>query len=101
VTGRHVARAGSPRAQVRGTRDVVVEYAARRPGSAAGGRAGGAGDRPPLFALELGVVDGAFGYSTDVDQLEAGPVLLLDAALRQLHDVPQVCRRRPLGRGAS
>ena len=29
-------------------------------------------------------------YSTDVDQLEAGPVALFDAALRMLHDIPQV-----------
>ena len=50
--------------QVRGTRDVVVEYTPL-PGeaSAAANARRAPHERPPLFSLELGVVDGAFGYA--------------------------------------
>lgn len=47
-------------------------------------------DRPPLFTLELGPVDGAFGFSTSVDEFEATPVASFTQALEMLHEVPQV-----------
>jgi len=47
-------------------------------------------ERPPLFTLELGPVDGAFGFSTSVDEFEATPVALFSQALEMLHEVPQV-----------
>ena len=68
--------------EVRGTKDVSVRY--QHPYNPA------IVERPPLFSLELCVVDGVFGYSTDADQFEAEPVVLFDQAIRFLHDVPQV-----------
>lgn len=47
-------------------------------------------ERPPLFTLELGPVDGAFGFSTSVDEFEATPLALFTQALEMLHEVPQV-----------
>jgi len=47
-------------------------------------------ERPPLFTLELGPVDGAFGFSTSVDEFEATPIALFSQALELLHEVPQV-----------
>jgi dynein heavy chain, axonemal len=76
----HIATAY--KVEVRGTMDVLVSY--KHPYNPA------IVERPPLFTLELCVVDGVFGYSTDADQFEAEPVALFDQAIRYLHDVPQV-----------
>ena len=76
----HIATAY--RVEVRGTKDVSVSY--QHPYNPA------IVERPPLFTLELCVVDGVFGYSTDADQFEAEPVVLFNQAIRYLHDVPQV-----------
>jgi dynein heavy chain len=67
---------------VQGTKDVMVSY--QHPYIPA------IVERPPLFTLELCVVDGVFGYSTDADLFEAEPVVIFDQAIRFLHDVPQV-----------
>ena len=68
--------------KVNGTKDIEQSY--QHPFNPA------ITERPPLFTLELGPVDGAFGFSTSVDEFEATPVALFSQALEMLHEVPQV-----------
>ena len=68
--------------KVKGTKDIECSY--QHPFNPA------ITERPPLFTLELGPVDGAFGFSTSVDEFEATPIALFLQALDLLHEVPQV-----------
>jgi dynein heavy chain len=68
--------------EVLGTKDVSIFY--NHPFK------DGCKECAPLFALELVPVAGAFKFSTPVDSFESEPVMLFDAALRMLHDVPQI-----------
>ena len=47
-------------------------------------------ERPPLFTLELGPVDGVFGFSTSIDEFEATPIAIFAQALDMLHEIPQI-----------